>query len=243
MCSTALLGVIALGVAVSGCAARRPSAARPGDASPARLAAVGTDTLLLRAMWAPDLAVPDDAVLTYWVTWVRNGEQVGSDTIPGVSHEVRIQRMGAEVPDTVVVSLWTQNHGVLSRRAHWQERIYRSLGRVVDTIDLGPAPPPELNVPRPTAPGDPAAEAPLPVPVPAPAAPIADAPVVARAEPGSVRRVVLRIMDPPPAWVANGWSADCVAGAGADGPLTLVVLPETPEHCKPYVESYGATSR
>jgi hypothetical protein len=163
--------------------------------------------------------------------------------------------MGAEVPDTVVVTLWTQNHGMLSRRAHWQERIYRSSGRVVDTIDLGLAPPPELNVPRPTAPGDlaaeaplpaevpPAAEAPPPAPVPAPAAPSVDAPVVVRAKPGPVRRVVLRIMALPPSWEAKGWAADCVAGVAAEGPLTLVVLPETPEHCKPYVESYGATGQ
>lgn len=235
-----------MSVAASGCAGRGPSAARPDNASPTRLAAVGADTLLLRAIWLPDQAVPDEAVLTYRVTWVRNGEQVASDTMPGSRHEVRIRRMGAETPDTVVVTLWTLNHGVPSRRAHWQERIYRFPGLVVDTIDLGPVPPPDLSAPRPAEP-DRAAEAlppPSPsVPVLAPAAPRAEAPGGARAMPGPVHRVVLRIMTPPPSWRANGWDADCVAGARAEGRLTLFLLPETPEHCKPYIESYGASSR
>jgi hypothetical protein len=247
MYAKVLLGGIAVGVAASGCAARGPSVARPGEEPLARVAPAGADTLLLRAVWSPDQAAPNDAVLTYWVTWVRNGEQVGSDTVVGLSQEVRIRRMGAEVPDTVVVTLWTLNHGVLSRRAHWQDRIYRFSDRVLDTIDLGPAPPPELDVPRPppTPPGDVAAEAPSPPPppVPAPAAPVVATPVAALAKPGPVRRVVLRIMDPPPSWVAKGWDGDCVAGVRAEGPLTLVALPETPEHCKPYIESYGATSR
>jgi hypothetical protein len=237
-------GFFAIGLVLTGCAAR--GSVRPGaaDQTPGRVAPQGADTLLLRAVWSPDPTTPADADLTYWVTWVRNGAEVRSDTIAGLGDQAWIRRMGSAVPDTVLVSLWTLNRGSLSRRAHWQERIYRSSGTIVDTIDLGPAPPPDLSVPRPTAAPD-AAGAPAlaPGPEPAPAAPVAAAPGVAPAKPGEIRRVVLRIMDPPPAWRANGWDADCVAGVRAEGPLTLVVLPETPEHCRPYVESHGATAR
>ena len=59
----------------------------------------GGDTLVLRGAWWAEEAAPNDAELTYWVTWVRNGGQVRSDTIVGLSQEVRIRRMGAEVPE------------------------------------------------------------------------------------------------------------------------------------------------
>ena len=228
---------VAVGLALGGCAAGGPAGVRPGDELMGTVAPQGTDTLFLRADWSPEPGLPADAALTYWVTWVRNGRQVKSDTTPGLSDSVRIRRMGTGVPDTVLVSLWTLNWGVLSRRAHWQERIYRFPGRVVDTIDFGPAPLPDLSAPRPT----PAADQAVEVPTPAPVTPQVNAPRVP-AKPGPVRRVVLRIMTPPRSWGANGLDADCVAGVPAEGPFTLIVLPETPEHCKPYIEAYGVTN-
>ncbi len=224
--------------------------------------AAGQDSLMLEAVWLPGEPVPAGADIRYWVTWTRNGERIRSDTTAGSPHRVAIRRMGNDVPDTVLVTLWTLNHGVLSRRAVWKERIFQPSFTPGATIDLGRAEPPERDVPAAARP-DPGPPAPAPPPVsppanervqpaaePAPApsqgqvssAPPAPAPTpTPRLDepPRAVQRVLLRVMNPPASWAAKGWSQDCPAGVPPDGVLRLVVLPETPEHCKPYITAYG----
>jgi hypothetical protein len=248
----ASLGFVMPALGCGGSTAGVPPAGIP---RPIPVRAVAQDSLRLQAVWSLDLPVPEGSAISYWVTWIRNGEEVGSDTTTGLSRGATIRRMGIGVPDTVLVTLWTLNHGVPSERASWKERIYRPESATTDTIDLGPAPPPETRVPRASAqvevpdPAQPPAEpvsAPAPVPPPAQRAvePVVPAPrpsaAPAPVPPRPIQRVTLRIMNPPASWAARGWSADCVAGVRADGPLGLVVLPETPERCKALVESYGA---
>ncbi len=248
----------AVGLLVVGCGGSTAGVAPAGAPEPERVRAAAQDSLRLEAVWSAGVPVPEGSAIRYWVTWNRNGEEVGSDTTTGLSRGVAIRRMGNGIPDTVLVTLWTLNHGVPSERASWKERIYRPGSATSDTIDLGPAPPPETNIPRASAQvgvpdsAEPAAEpasardpvpppaqrAPKPVaPAPQPVAAPAAAPAPSRA----IQRVVVRVMNPPPSWAARGWDRDCPAGIRPQGPLGLVVLPETPERCKPYVASYGTT--
>ena len=252
--STSLVG-LGVGLVALGCGGSTAGVVPVGAPGPERVQAVAQDSLRLLAVWSLDVPVPEGSAIRYWVTWSRNGERVGSDTTGEPRRGAVIRRMGRGIPDTVLVTLWTLNHGVPSQRASWRERIYRPASATSDTIDLGPAPPPETRIPRAGAKAEiadstqPAAE---PVSVPAPALPpaqraadpMAPAPRTALnappAQSRAIQRVILRVMDPPPSWSAKGWDRDCPAGIRSEAPLGLMVLPETPERCMPYVTSYGA---
>lgn len=247
------MGIGLLGLGCGGSTAGVVPAAGPG---PERGRAVGSDSLRLEAVWSEAAPVPEGVAISYRVTWSRNGEQVGSDTTTKLSRGAEIRRMGNGIPDTVLVTLWTLNHGVPSQRASWKEQVYRPRSAKSDTIELGPAPAPETRIPRtnaqveapdsaeptaePASGGDPmsppAQRAPKPV-APAPQAVAVPAAAPSRA----IQPVVVRVMNPPPSWASRGWDRDCPAGIRPEGQLTLVILPETPERCKPYVASYGTT--
>ncbi|HSM18246.1 MAG TPA: hypothetical protein VK845_14770 [Gemmatimonadales bacterium] len=248
----ALLVITAVGLSVLGCGGSTAGVAPAGAPEPERVRAAAQDSLRLEAVWRAGSPVPEGSTIRYWVTWNRNGEEVGSDTTTGLSRGVAIRRMGNGIPDTVLVTLWTLNHGVPSERASWKERIYRPASATSDTIDLGPAPPPETSIPEVSgqaeapAPAQPIAE-PAPAPAPSrvvrPPEPVAPSPRPAAAPttepPRSIQRVILRVMNPPASWASG--DRDCPAGIRPEGPLGLVILPETPERCKPYVASYGTT--
>ncbi len=247
-----------IGLLVLGCGGSTAGVVPAAGPGPERGRAVGSDSLRLEAVWSEAGPAPEGSAISFRVTWSRNGEHVGSDTTTQLSRGATIRRMGNGIPDTVLVTLWTLNQGVPSERASWKERVYRPRSATSDTIDLGPAPPPETNIPRaspqagvpdsaePTAdpvsardPAPPPAQrAPKPV---APAPQAGAAPAVAPAPSRAIQRVVVRVMNPPASWAARGWDRDCPAGIRPEGPLGMVIVPETPERCKPYVASYGTT--
>lgn len=243
---------VGIGLLVLGCGGSTAGVVPAAGPGPERGRAVGSDSLRLEAVWSEAGQVPEGGAISYRVTWSRNGEQVGSDTTTKLSRGAAIRRMGDGIPDTVLVTLWTLNHGVPSQRASWKERVYRPRSAMSDTIALGPAPPPETRIPRVSAQveapdsAEPTAEpdsAPAPAPPPAQRAPEPEAPApqpvaaAAAAPSRAIQRVVVRVMNPPASWASG--DRDCPAGIRPEGPLGLIVLPETPERCKPYVTSYG----